>query len=260
MPSPFPGMNPYLEKPSVWPDFHNSFLLELRKRLVRELKGRFTTRLEAHLFIHELSSEERRPFGLSDVSTSESYQPRANVPGRSADVLEAPFYFSFPSVDEVTVPFLEIRDVESHVVVTVIELLSPTNKYSGPDRETYLKKRTLLIHQNVNLVEVDLLRGGPHMPNPGMPDCVYSVMVRRVTDWKRVGLWPMELRDRLPRIPIPIQEPTPDVKIDLQDVLDTVYDESDYHATIYRSPPVPALKKEEIAWANECLREANVLR
>ena len=68
----------------------------------------------------------------------------------------------------------------------------------------------------------------------------------------------MDLRDRLPLIPIPIQDPTPDVPIDLQELLNTVYDDSDYHETIYRSPPVPGLKKADEAWADECLQSAGI--
>ncbi len=127
---------------------------------------------------------------------------------QSVAVREASVYFSIIAYDEVRVPFLEIRDRQNRSVITVVDLLSPTNKYSGPDRLAYLIKRQPMFLHGTNFVEIDLLRGGPSMPDPGVPPSDYSVVVRRAADWTRIGYWPIHPRDRLPSIPIPLKAPS----------------------------------------------------
>ncbi len=88
--------------------------------------------------------------------------------------------------------------------MTVIELLSPTNKYAGPDREQYLVKRRELLASPVHFVEIDLLRGGPRMPMQDLPECDYCVLVSRVETRLDAGLWPIRLRE-----PIRLRQPSP---------------------------------------------------
>ena len=103
--------------------------------------------------------------------------------------------------------FVEIRERDTCRVVTAIELLSPTNKNPGPDRELYLSKRLRYSQSDVHLVEIDLLRGGHRMPVEGLPACDCYVQVSRVEERPSVGLWPIMLRDPLPTIPIPLLAP-----------------------------------------------------
>src|ERR1700756_959812 len=102
MPSPFPGMNPYVERATVWHDFHESFMPLVREILTAQVLPRYFVRIDQHMYIHELSAEERRFIGRG-----------------------------IPAVDSETLSFLEIRDRDKHELVTVIELLSPCNKYAG---------------------------------------------------------------------------------------------------------------------------------
>jgi len=151
--------------------------------------------------------------------------------------------------------YVEIRDRRNRELVTVIELLSPTNKRPGPDREQYLAKRRQLFASNVHLVEIDLLRGGPRLPLEDLPDCDYYVAVGRVTDRPRVGICPLRLRDPLPTIPIPLQAPDPDARLDLQQALHDVYDAAGYEDYIYTGQPQPPLHPEDAAWAREFVPE-----
>jgi hypothetical protein len=140
-------------------------------------------------------------------------------------------------------------------LVTVIELLSPTNKYSSPDREQYLGKRGRLLASSTHLVEIDLLRGGPRMPFAAPPpQCTYYVLVSRMEKRPQADFWPVHLRDPLPIIPIPLREGDTDAQLDLQAALHHVYDAARYENYIYDSTPQPPLSSEDQAWAKALLR------
>lgn len=146
------------------------------------------------------------------------------------------------------VKFLTIRDRNGNDVVTVVELLSPTNKYAGPDRAQYLVKRREILRSNAHLVEVDLLRGGPRMPPDELPTCDYCVLVSRVEERPEAGVWPWRLRDPLPLIPVPLRPGDADVRLDLKAGIDSVYD-TGYARDIYLGPPEPRLAPDDAAWA-----------
>ena len=144
--------------------------------------------------------------------------------------------------------FVEIRDRRRRELVTVIELLSPSNKRPGPDREQYLGKRGQLLSSSAHIVEIDLLRGGPPMPSADRPDCSYSVLVSRVEPRPLAEFWPIGLRDRLPVIPVPVRPPDPDARLDLQEILHRIYDVAGYELYIYDGHPDPPLDPDEAAW------------
>src|SRR5947208_5462061 len=125
-----------------------------------------------------MPGDPRRFVGRSDVSVTRPPFAAAAVP--SAAILEAPARVRLPAVDRERLSFIEIRDRDGWQLVTVIELLSPANKYAGPDREQYLAKRAELLVSTVHLVEIDLLRGGRRMPMEDVPECDYCVLVSRV--------------------------------------------------------------------------------
>src|SRR5262249_3466407 len=131
-----------------------------------------------HLFIHELPEDSRRLAGRADVSVTRS-PFTSTVEGTTGAALAAPATVRLPAVDLERVSFLEIRDRDDWQLVTVIELLSPSNKYAGADREQYLAKRGQLLASTVHFVEIDLLRGGPRMPMQDLPECDYCVLVSR---------------------------------------------------------------------------------
>src|SRR5438128_2710906 len=139
MPSPFPGMNPYLEQPDTWEDFHQSFLTEVRNRIAAKVSKEYVVKLQAHIYLHEAEVEGCRLIGRADVGLSQA-NPTGN--GQAPiGLLEAPVLVQLPGiVDQEKSIFIEIRDRERRVLITVIELLSPANKYSGPDREAFLGK------------------------------------------------------------------------------------------------------------------------
>jgi hypothetical protein len=205
MPSPFPGMNPYLEQDSVWHDFHERFSPAVAELLTPQVRPNYVARIDKHVYIRE------------------------------------------------RLGFVEIRDRQDRRLITVLELLSPTNKLAGPDREHYLAKRGQLLASGTHFVEIDLLRGGPRLPLEDLPQCDYYVLVSRAEERPQAGLWPLRLRDRLPVIPIPLRSPHPDAQLDLQALLNRIYDAAGYEDDIYTGEPQPRLTPEDAAWAGQFL-------
>ena len=135
----------------------------------------------------------------------------------------------------------------------MIELLSPSNKRGGDDRELYLAKRRELLRGSAHLVEIDLLRGWAPMPQTGRPACDYSVMVSLAERRPTADFWPVKLRERLPVVPIPLRAPDAAAQVDLQEALQRAYDGPGYEHFIYRGEPEPPLSAEDAAWAGQLI-------
>ncbi len=172
--------------------------------------------------------------------------------GGPTSVLEAPAYGELAlTVDVERHSYLELRDRRNRDLVTVIELLSPSNKKLDVDREQYLAKRTQYLFSNVHLVEIDLLRGGPRLPVENLPKCDYYVLVSRAEDRPAMALWPVQLRERLPRFPVPLRLPDSPAWLDLQPLLDRLYDAAGYAYHIYTGSPKPPLSADEEEWTKQ---------
>ena len=249
MPSPFPGMNPYIEQDAFWQDFHLAFLPEMRERLVAQVRPNYIVMLDEHIYVHELPDAPRRLVGRADVSVAARPRSGDAGPRAAVGVLEAPSEVHLPTQDTQRVPFLEVRDRQSRELIAVLELLSPSNKRGGSDRNQYVAKRNRLLASAAHFVEIDLLRGGRPMPLEDRPTCAYSVLVSRAEDRPRAGFWPIGLRKRLPIIPIPLRRPDEFAQIDLQEVLDHVYDATGYEDFIYAGTPDPPLSARDATWA-----------
>src|SRR5581483_7551655 len=127
----------------------------------------------------------------------------------------------------------------------VVELLSPSNKRAGANREQYLAKRGQVLASPAHLVEIDLLRGGKPMPSEERPDCDYSVMVSRAEARPKAAFWPIALSAPLQSIPIPLRPPHTEATLDLQALVHRVYDAARYQYDVYQSAPAPKLSPEE---------------
>lgn len=249
MPSPFPGMNPYLEQDDVWHDFHERIIPSIAELLEAEVGPNYIVKIDEQVYVHELPQGERSLLGRSDVFLAQS---GANGERKSATTLvEAPATVRIPSFDKESLSFVEIRNRSSREIVTAIEILSPANKRAGPDREQYLAKRAQLLASSAHFVEIDLLRGGPRMPFEELPPCDYYVLVSRVEVRPASGLWPIRIRDGLPVVPVPLRKPDRDAPLDLKRALDRVYDAAGYAKYIYASRPVPALEAQDEEWARQ---------
>jgi hypothetical protein len=238
-------MNPYLERATAWESVHPNFVSAAQFHLAAQLPPEYVVRVETRVYIHEPPAD-RRFVGTSDIGL-------VRPPGARADRVAtrpAPVRVTIlDAVDVQRVGFLTIRDRDGNELITVLELLSPTNKYAGPDREQYLGKRREILRSRAHFVELDLLRGGPRMPPDDLPTCDYCAILSRAEDRPLADVWPWRLRDPMPIIPVPVRAPGPDVTLNLKAVLDQVYDGGRYGNYIYSGPPEPRLSPDDATWA-----------
>jgi hypothetical protein len=166
---------------------------------------------------------------------------------------------------EIEETYLTIRDWQSgQRLVTVIELVSPTNKYAGPGRVSYVVKQTAVRQSTAHLIEIDLLRTGPHVL--AVPEWAarqhapydYLVCVNRAVALRECfHLYPRRVRERLPRIRLPLAAPDPDIVLDIQAVLAHTYEAAGYADRLdYTTPCVPPLTPEDQSWADGLIRHA----
>ncbi len=159
--------------------------------------------------------------------------------------------------------FLEIREVSSAArLVTVLEVLSPSNKKPGEGEEQYLRKQQELRDASVNLVEIDLLRGGDwvvavpvHAIEPNVRT-EYRVVVRRSSRRLQAEYYPIALSDRLPTIKVPLRPSDSDVPLDLQALLDQCYENGGYDDIDYAQSLEPPLTPAAARWTAQLLRRA----
>lgn len=258
MPSPFPGMNPYIEQPAAWQDFHTRFIPLAAELLGAQVLPRYFVKIEEHLFIHEPSAKERFPLGRPDLSVHPGSNGHSAEQATGGSVAVAPYSVGMPVVvEEERLPYLEIIDRANRKLVTVLELLSPSNKQVKSDRDQYRAKVQRILASSTNFVEIDLLRGGPRMPWERLPECDYYAIVSRPaernSEHPHAGLWPVRLRDTLPTIPIPLRPGEPEATLDLQAILHRIYDTAGYQLFIYDSDPEPPLSAEDAVWAAQLL-------
>ncbi len=257
MPSPFPGMNPYLEQTAVWQDFHQTFLPVAREILIAQVAPRYVVKIEEHIYIHEASENESHAFsGRADLAVMDAGS-RPLGEGAVA-LLDAPARVRLPAAVEVErSSYLEIRGRDDRQLITVLELLSPSNKLKDRDREQYVSKREQILDSTAHFIEIDLIRGGPRLPWDALSPCDYYVVVSRASERPEAGFWPLRLRDPLPVIPVPLAAGDTPASLNLKQILDRVYDSAGYGFYIYRSAPEPALSAEDAAWARQFLPPSN---
>jgi hypothetical protein len=255
MPSPFPGMDPYLEQEVIWHDFPERFLPAAAAQISAQVLPRYIVLIDENVYLQDVEMEQEHPIGRPDISVARGSQ-RGSALGTDTGLLEAPAQVRVPEAEQEHESFLKVCDRATRQVVAVIELLSPTNKRRGENRRRYLSKRADMLYGPAHLVEIDLLRGGTPMPAQDRPECVYSVLVSRADDRPDAGFWPIGLRDVLPTIPVPLVDGDPNARLDLRAVIDRVYDEAGYRYFLYDSVPEPPLTGSDLEWADRTRSKA----
>ena len=255
--NPFPGMNPWLEE--HWPGVHSLLISLLAMQVSPLLPDDLAARPEECVTISSDDEERARSY-RADIAVTESWQEGIApswTPSQDS-ALEAraavPVVVQFPSMTE---RWIEIRDATGRLV-TVIEIISPTNR-SGPGLTDYLAKRRTMIASSINFVEIDLLLGGQPlvpegiMPLPRLPETHYAISIKRIGDPARREIYRPLLREPLPVIRIPLRPGEKDIFIDLQPLINQVHEAGRYHMLDYsRFPNVP-LTPDDHAWLQECL-------
>jgi hypothetical protein len=262
MPSPFPGMDPYLEDPAIWPGFHQVLAAEMMAALNLLLLPDYYARVEERVYISNEEDPGRRSI-IPDIrilpTGKKSKSKRSKKGGPALAVLECePVEVTTVFDEEIHESFVKVIERKSKQVVTVIEILSPTNKVPGSaGREQYTAKREDVLRSQTHWVEIDLLRSGESVISRELyPPCEYTVHIPRVDRRPKATVWPIRLEHGLPRIPIPLKGRDPDLIFELQPVFDAVYDRSAYAIDVdYTVDPVPPLTPELAKWANKLLKQ-----
>ncbi len=254
MPSPFPGIDPFIES-QRWRGFHSAFVTELSVALTKLVRPRYVVDIEDNVYVAREDGDLIRIIA-PDVSILQSDGWLDSADGGIATEIE-PAILTQPEVDQLEEPYLVIRSRDGDEAVTVIELLSPTNKSSSDGRGDYLKKRHQILHSNTNLVEFDFLRGGKRLPTvERLPQGNYYAFITRVERRPKVEVYSWPLERRLPQIPIPLAEGDPDTQLDLQAVFDSTYDRAGYDYSLkYSKPVLPELTASQVEWVANRLAE-----
>lgn len=260
MPSPFPGMDPYIESPRIWRDFHNDLPAEIRSALNQIIQPRYVAQLIPYVTYEVVEVAAKRKQTIEpDLGIWHPQSSKGEFGGAAVLIPPAPVESLVPLEIPLRYASIEITAVDTMELVTAIEILSPVNK--RPSHEAYRdyqRKRRELLRSSVNLLEIDLLRGGQRPPlEKPVPPAPYYVVLSRA-EWRpTVEVWPIQLADKLPVLPVPLLEPDPDVPLDLGAAVASVYERGGYGTLIDYSqpPPPPALEAADAAWLQEQLQQ-----
>ncbi len=243
--SPFPGMDPYLESPAHWADFHARFINAVADAINDRVPDRYVARINEHVMaIAPLLGEDGDDDGgdqtvympdvtvLADLAEPAMRLPAGGSAAAASAVLTPVTMENVRHADDHTEAYLELVRLPEMAVVTVLELLSPTNKY-GAGRGLYLDKRRQFLARPVHVVELDLLRAGARLrfARP-LPAGHYHGFVSRADHRPTTDVYTWSVRDPLPELPIPLQSPDADVRLPLGEPLAVAYAAGRYRRLI----------------------------
>lgn len=254
MPSPFPGMDPYLEDPLEWPGVHTNLIVAIQELLAPQVAPHYVVRIEQRVHISSPEDPRRRAI-VPDVYIAE--QPRTGERSATATLISPSARIEAIYEPEMRTRYLEIRDARGREVVTTLELLSPANKATdSPGRAQFLDKREKILCSGTHWIEIDLLRAGER-PERIEAQSDYYALLNRGGGYGPFDVWFTDLRDRLPVIAVPLRTPHDDVPLDLQAALDTVYERAYYADAIDYARPIPSppLLPADASWVAARIRE-----
>jgi hypothetical protein len=248
MASPFPGMDPYLEDPAFWRDFHHRFLDDWCEAIANQLPEAYDARLDETVNLVHMEEALKKVY--PDVAVTRKRGAPPAMPRSASTLLLEPVTIPHEYLDEERQGRIEIFHRPDRTLIAVLELLSPTNK-NGDGFEEYRAKRRALLKQKVHLVELDLLIGGmrPQLSAP-LPAGDYHLYISRIEKRPNCDVTSWRLRDPLPMMPIPLKSPDKDVHVDLAAVFRTTYERGRYARSLsYGKKPMAPLRKPDAKWA-----------
>lgn len=258
MPSPFPGMDPYLEGPE-WPDFHHCLMEVIREQLLPQALPHYHLRLERRMYLDRVADSDPElcvPDVIIQQRAASQPKPAAASPQSATTAVEC----LLPLQGEFREAFLQIRDAKNSDVITILELLSPANKQPGSrGRRLYLRKRNDVLTSRTNLVEIDLLLGGRRLPMASpLPDGDYFAVVSPARKRPKADVMAWRLADHLPRIGIPVKDDDADLHLDLQAAIRQAFDRARYDLALPYGQPLPIpLPTDYATWILQQSRSAS---
>jgi hypothetical protein len=248
-------MNPYLENSDLWPEVHSRLVVAISDAISPQVLPKYRVAIEKRVY---QVNEESLSVGIPDVLVINSKSDTdTNLNVAVAEPLNKPINVNIPIPEEVMEGYLEVREVGTGEVITVIELLSPKNKLSKEGRNAYENKRQKILGSATHLVEIDLLRSGKPMPISGkeIPSS-YRILVSRSNYRPKAELYPFELQEAIPKFPLPLRMGDNEPLLDLQLLINQIYDRAGFYLAIdYTSDPAPKLSKTDAVWAANLLQQ-----
>ena len=246
--NPFPGMNPYLEQPRLWPGVHNGLIAAVQASLGPQLPPQYRMEIDERFELNVVwpadDADTRDILPDLSVTTERAGSAGTSVADTAGGVLVA-------TPAPVRITYLLIRRAPDDRVVTVVEILSPSNKLPGRGRADYVRKREDILASPVNLVEIDLLRVGEPMPlTTPVPHCHYSILVSREQWRPSARLFPFMVCDSIPRFRLPLLEGDEPIEADIGPLLAAMHHTARYNMAVSydNPPPAPALEPEYQEW------------
>ncbi len=258
MPSPFPGMDPYLEEPDWWRGFHHNLATEIQAQLAPRVRPRYYTDIE--IYIPYTEDDPVRVIA-PDVRVMRAWRELPSPEPAGVALAPAPVTRAIPIELPEKTYSVNIYDARNNLLVTAIELLSPANKRLGHEAYfQYRRKRQRLLLSEVHLMEIDLLRDGERLPySEPLPDAPYFVSLSRAGRRPIAEIWPLRLPDAIPWLPVPLLSPDADVPLDLGAAIAPIYERGAYDLRIdYSQPPPPPLSEADQQWLDAHLRKQGV--
>jgi len=252
--NPFPGMNPWLEE--HWPGVHALLIANMCQVIGRKLPEDLSARPEEGVSISAEGCDKPHEF-RADIVARESWREGV-APAWNARNDELESRAAIPTIVQtppMTERWIEIREAAGRLI-TIIEILSPGNK-NGDGWHDYITKRRALLESPINLVEIDLLLGGRRVFSesyaklPRTEAAHYFISTKRAGEGIRREIYRPLLREPLPVIPIPLRKGEKDVFIDLQSLLNQVYEAGRYHLLDYRNLPDLPIPQADQQWLQE---------
>jgi hypothetical protein len=253
MPSPFPGMDPYLEG-YLWPDVHQALASKLRQLLTPLVRPRYIVRLGVAV-VEDTTPEVEVGIMYPAVEVLLTQRHGPPVVGEAPDSTasarrSAPVTIPIIAPVDVRLVTVEVRDTGTNRLITSIEIISPVNKRE-PGVTHYRQKRQRLRQAGVHLIEIDLIRRGTRaIEHPRIPaEAAYLIALTRAHA-PAMDVWPLRLSEPLPVVPVPLHAPDEDVDLDLPAAFSAVYDEAAYDLSIDErtEPPPPPLSEADARW------------
>jgi hypothetical protein len=255
MPTPFPGMDPYLEHHDLWQAVHSRLIVALADYLAPRLRPRYYVDVKLRTYRAGLTGLTfiGRPDVAAVASPKPTYRTAETAPMGVVTV-------ELPVPDIVRETYLEVRATEGGQVITTLEILSPAHKLPGEGRVQYERKRIAVLDSLTHLVEIDLLRGGQPMSMFGDGHGAhYCILISREWCRPRADLLPFTIRQPIPDFPLPLQRGDEEPIVPLNALLHELYDRAGYDLHLnYRGDPEPPLEGDDAAWADALLRETGM--
>jgi Protein of unknown function (DUF4058) len=237
MPSPFPGMDPYLEQPVFWSEFHNRLIVAIADAIVPSLLPRYYVGVETRTYRDHDDGELL--IGIPDAVILSTKGQSQGLPSQSEPIASAavatqirPQEVTLPVSSETKERYLEVREAGTDAVIAVIEVLSPKNKRKGDGRVAYEAKRQKILDSASHLVEIDLLRSDSPMAMQGATGTDYRILVSRSERRPKAELYGFTLQEAIPSFPLPLKLPSEVVMVELQSIVQGVYDRGGYAVRI----------------------------